>query len=80
MLFAVFYFLLLVKDAKAVKFYCFFFLSYYVTTVEAFPRFKINKVVEERLNNHQAAAFWTLHTYPFLFCPPTGGEVDSRKE
>lgn len=66
-----FNFLLLVKDAKDIILERPFFLSYDVTTIYAFPRFEIKKMIKECLDDHKTITLWTFHIpSPFLAAYP----------
>jgi hypothetical protein len=60
-------FVLLIKDAERIVFEGFLLANNYFAAVETFPPFKIKKVIKERLQDHQATTFFTLHTVSF-FC------------
>lgn len=52
----------LVEDAKSICFYCGFLLLDDFTTIQTFPPFEINRLVEKGLHYHHAGAFWTVHS------------------
>lgn len=60
-------FLLLIEDAKCIKLYGFFFFSYYFTTIEALPAFKIKKMIEKGLQYHESRTLCTLHAFSPFF-------------
>lgn len=62
--------MLLIKDAERIVFEGFLFANNYFAAVEAFPPFEIKKVIKERLQDHKAATFFTLHSIS-LFLPPS---------
>ena len=62
-------FVLLIKDTKRIILEGFLFANNYFAAVEAFPPFEIEKVIKERLQDHEAIAFLTLHRL-LPFVPP----------
>lgn len=56
-----FKFLPLVKYSEGIVFDGVFAFLDYFTTIKAFPPFKVNKMIEERLHDHQSSAFWASH-------------------
>jgi len=62
-----FYFLALVKNTKGVIFDRAITLFNNLSTIKAFPAFKVYEMIKKRLQHHQTRALWALHVHaPFL--------------
>jgi len=60
-------FMLLIKDAERIIFEGFLFADNNFAAVEALPPFEIKKVIKERLQDHKAATFFTLHSISLFY-------------
>lgn len=56
-----FAFVLLIQHAKCIELYSFFFFHHYFTTVNTFPRIKIEKMVKKCLKDHKTITLDTFH-------------------